>query len=137
MKTRYYVLLAGLPVLMLQACAYNRPDEVTAQMARTESVLKQAEASGAQQESLPEYQAARDKYADAKVQYEKKTEKADASAMSLAKQAEVDAQYASAKAQAARQQAAAREVQQGVQQLGQEAQRNVNTPAPAPAPAVN
>lgn len=133
MKTRYYVLLAGLPVLMLQACAYNRPDEVTAQMARTESVLKQAEAAGAQQESLAEYQAARDKYAEAKMAYEKKSEKGDANAVSLAKRAEVDAQYATAKARAARQQAAAREVQQGVQQLGQEAQRNVNTPAPAPA----
>src|SRR4051794_11320414 len=118
MKIRHYLLIAGLPVLMLQACAYKRPDDVPAQMARTEAVLQQAERSGAQQESLPEYQAARDKYAEAKVSYEKKTEKGDATALRLAKQAEVDAQYASAKAQAARQQAAAREVQQGVQQLG-------------------
>lgn len=130
MKTRHYLLLATLPALLLQACAYKRPDEVPAQMARTEAVLQQAERSGAQQESMAEYQAARDKYADAKLAFDKKTEKGDSTAMSLAKQAEADAQYASAKAQAAKQQAAAREVQEGVQQLGQEAQRNANTPPP-------
>lgn len=130
MKTRHYVIMAGLSALMLQACAYHRPDEVPAQMARTEAVLQQAERSGAQQESLAEYQAARDKYAEAKIAFDKKTEKGDETAVRLAKQAEVDAQYAAAKAQAAKQQAAAREVQQGVQQLGQEAQRNATAPAP-------
>ncbi len=49
--------------------------------------------------------------------------------MRLAKQAEVDAQYTTAKAQAVRQQTSAREVQEGVQQLSQEAQRNAATPA--------
>ncbi len=138
MKIRTYVLLAGVPLLLLQACAYQRPEEVTSQMARTEAVLQQAERSGAQEVALPEYQGARDKYADAKVALERKSQKGDAEAMRLAKQAEVDAQFASAKAQASRSQSAAREVQEGVQQLSQEAQRNAATPpAPAPIPSVN
>ncbi|MET0279952.1 MAG: DUF4398 domain-containing protein [Steroidobacteraceae bacterium] len=134
MKTSHYVLWAGLPLILLQACAYHRPDEVTAQMARTEAVIQQAERSGAQEAALAEYQGARDKYADAKQALDKKSKSGDEAAVRLAKQAEVDAQYASAKAQAARQQAAAREVQQGTQQLGQEAQRNAAAPAPTPAP---
>lgn len=123
------VIVASLP-LLLQACAgYNRPEEVTAQMARTGAVLQQAERSGAQVESLAEFQAARDKYLAAQRSLEKESKAGDADALRLARQAEADAQYASAKAQAQRQKDANREVQQGVQQLDSEAQRSA---APTP-----
>jgi hypothetical protein len=133
MKTNPKPVLAVGALLVAQACAYHRPTEVPAQMARTEAVLQQAERSGAQAESLPEFQGARDKYLEAQRLLEKKSEKADADAVRLAKQAEVDAQYAVAKTQAQRQQRSADDGEQSVQQLDSEAQRNVATPAPAGA----
>jgi hypothetical protein len=130
MRIRRSLVMASLPLMLLQACASHRPDdEVTAQMARTGAVLQQAERSGAQVGALAEYQAARDKYLQAQRALEKDSEDGDQAAMRLAKQAEVDAQYASAKAQAQRQQNASQEVQQGVRELDNEAQRNA-TPAP-------
>jgi hypothetical protein len=54
-------------------------------------------------------------------------------ALQLAKQAEVDAEYASAKSQSTSQVSAAREVQNGTQALKDETTRNATTqPAPAP-----
>lgn len=109
--------------LVLQGCAYQRPAEVTAQMARTESAIQQAEQAGAQEKSLSEYQGARDKFADAQEALAKKTKAGDRVAVSLAQQAQVDAQFAAAKAQSARQEEAAREVAEGVEALRDEASR--------------
>ena len=50
-------------------------------------------------------------------------------ALQLAKQAEVDAQYATAKAQTTSQVSAAREVQNGTQALKDETTHNATTPA--------
>ncbi len=128
MKAYRTLLAASATAVLLQACAYNRPDEVTQQMGRTEAVLQQAERSGVQEKSLPELQAAKDKYAEAKRAYDKDTKDGDRDAMRLAKQAEVDAQYATAKAQAQRQEEAAREVQSGTEALREEASRNASSP---------
>lgn len=130
MKAVHIITIAtGLP-LLLQACAYQRPAEVTEQMARTGAVLEQAESGGAAAEALPELQQARDKYADAREAFAKVSESGDREALRLARQAEVDAKYAAARTQAQRQIDAAQEVQDGLDTLRFQTQRE----APAPAP---
>lgn len=124
MKAYPLAMALGLPLLM-QACAAHRPsEEVTAQMARTEVVLQQADRSNVAVNSLPELQKARDKYAEAKVALQKNSDEGDRRALMLAKQAEVDAQYATARSQAASQEDAADQVQSGVETLKDEASRN-------------
>ncbi len=85
-------------------------------------------------DSLPQLQAAKDKYNKAKVELDRKSQEGDQNAVRLAKQAEVDAQYASAHSQAAKQQNAAADSQSSVQALRDEANRNADMPAAAPAP---
>ncbi len=124
MKPYPLALALSLPLLM-QACASHRPsEEVTAQMARTEVVLQQADRSNVAVHSLPELQKAKDKYAEAKVALEQKSDEGDRRALMLAKQAEVDAQYASARSQSESQEQAAEQVQNGVETLRDEASRN-------------
>jgi len=124
MKPYPLALALSLPLLM-QACASHRPsEEVTAQMARTEVVLQQADRSNVAVNSLPELQKAKDKYAEAKVALEQKSDEGDRRALMLAKQAEVDAQYASARSQSESQEQAAEQVQNGVETLRDEASRN-------------
>jgi hypothetical protein len=93
------------------ACASQPKQETITQLAKTESSIKQAEQMGAQQGALPELQTARDKLADAQGALQRKQE---GQAIRLAQQAQVDAQYAAAKAQTLREQQAAAEVKQGV-----------------------
>jgi Domain of unknown function (DUF4398) len=93
-------------------------------MARTEATLQQARQGGAQVEALPQLQSARDKYAQAQQSLEKNSKEGDREAVQLAKQAELDAQFAAAKAQTSRQEKTASEVQQGVEALRSEANRN-------------
>jgi hypothetical protein len=132
MKAHRIVLALGLPLLMVQACASYRPaEEVTAQMARTEAILQQADRSSVAVNSLPELQAAKDKYAEAQRSLAKKSRDGDNMALQLAKQAEVDANYATAKSGSKTQANAAREVQNGVEALKDEAARNV-TPTATP-----
>ena len=134
MKANPFVLALALPLLTIQACASYRPaEDVTAQMARTEAILQQADRSGVAVNSLPELQAAKDKYAEAKRSLAKESKEGDLMALQLAQQAEVDAQYATAKARNTSQQTAAREVQNGTQALKDEANRNATTP-PAASP---
>ena len=126
-------LAVGLSFFMMQACASNNlSKDVREQMARTEAVLQQADRSGVAVHALPELQAAKDKYAEAKRLVEKNSSDADKKALQLAKQAEVDAQYATAKAQAKTQENATREVQSGVQAVKDEAGRNAAAPAATP-----
>jgi ATPase subunit of ABC transporter with duplicated ATPase domains len=134
MKPYRYVLAFAVPLLALEGCAYQRSDEVTAQMARTEVVIQQADRSGVAVESLPQLQTAKDKYAKAKAELDRKSEEGDKNAVRLAKQAELDAQYASAHAQATKQENAAADSASGVQALRDEANRNADTPSPAAAP---
>jgi len=133
MKPRRSLLALGMPLLLPACATYHRPDEVTAQMARTQVVIQQADRSGVAVNSLPELQAAKDKYAQAELSLDKKSAAGDREALRLARQAEVDAQYASAKAQTTSQQAAAREARNGVEALRQEADRKpVAGPATSP-----
>src|SRR6478735_12789788 len=131
MKAYRFALTLALPLLALQACATHEPSkEVSTQMARTEVTIQQADRSGVAVNSLPELQAAKDKYAKAKVALEKKSADGDREALTLAKQAEVDAQFASAKAQSATQQTAAADAQKGVNDLRKETDRSAAAPAP-------
>lgn len=102
-------------------CAYQQPTEVTTQMARADSSIRQAEQSGAEQGALPELQAAKDKFAEAQRALEKKNKEGDALAIRLAQQAQVDAQYAATKAQSKQQQQAAQEVRSSIEAARQEA----------------
>jgi hypothetical protein len=124
MKAYPLIMALSLP-LLVQGCASHRPsEEVATQMARTEVVIQQADRSNVAVNSLPELQRAKDKYAEAKVALEKNSSEGDRTALMLARQAEVDAQYASARAQSTTQEDAAQEVQNGVETLRQEANRN-------------
>ncbi len=125
MKAHLSVIAVALPLLGLLACASHQTSpEVTAQMARTEVVIQQADRSGVAVNSLPELQTAKDKYAEAKVAVARKSSEGDHTALQLAKQAEVDAQYATAKAQTTGHEAAARDAQSGVETLRNETERN-------------
>jgi chromosome segregation ATPase len=97
--------------LVFGACASQPKQETITQLAKTESSIQQAEQMGALEGALPELQQARDKLAEAQGALQRKQE---GSAIRLAQQAQVDAQYAASKAQAAREQRAASEVKQGV-----------------------
>ncbi|MEO8306665.1 MAG: DUF4398 domain-containing protein [Pseudomonadota bacterium] len=126
-------LAISLPILLMQACASYRPtEEVTGQMARTEATIQQAERSGVAVNSLPELQGARDKFAEAKRALEKKSREGDSQALQLAKQAEVDANYATAKARNKTEQNSAREVQNGVAALKDETVHSAAAPSTTP-----
>lgn len=128
MKALLTIMTLAVPMLLMQACAtYSPAPDVTAQMARTEAILQQADRSGVAVNSLPELQAARDKYAEAKRSLGKESRDGDRMALQLAKQAEVDAQYAMAKSQSTSQVNAAREVQNGTQALKDETAHNAAT----------
>ena len=130
-KTRS-LLIVGLP-LMLQACAtYQRSEAVTTQMARTQAVIEQADRSGVAVNALPELQSAKDKYAQARTALERESASGDREALQLARQAEVDAQYATAKAQSDSQQAAARDAQKSVEELRRETERKLPTHTTSP-----
>jgi hypothetical protein len=124
MKAYPLAMALSLPLLMQGCASHRQSEEVTAQMARTEVVLQQADRSNVAVNSLPELQKAKDKYAEAKIALEKNSDEGDRKALLLAKQAEVDAQYASARAQSTSQEDAAEQVQNGVETLKQEANRN-------------
>jgi len=127
------VMAVVLPVTFLAGCAsYERPAEVTAQMARAESSLQQAEQSGATQAALSDLQRARDKYTDAQRELEKKNREGDRNALRLAQQAELDAQYAAARARTLQQQESAAQVQEGVEAVRDEADRNTLPARPLP-----
>ena len=120
-------LLILIPLGLCAACVYQRPPEVTAQIAKTESSLQQAEQSGATNDALPELQIARDKFADANRALDKRNKQGDREALHLAQQAQVDAQYAAAKAQTLQQAKAVEQVERGTDAVEREAQRDTAT----------
>jgi LAS superfamily LD-carboxypeptidase LdcB len=129
MKSYRTAALITLPLLVLQACASYRPSEdVTRQMARTDAVIQQADRSNVAVNALPELQKAKDKYAQAKQELARKSAESDRRALQLAKEAEVDANYANARAQSETQEAATEQVQKGVETLRQESARAAATP---------
>lgn len=110
-----------MALLCLGGCASNPPENVVAQMTRTETSVEQAEQQGAQQGALKDLQDAKSKLADAREAYNDKDYKL---ALRLAEQAQLDAQYAAAKAQTAREEQAAADAQKSIETLRREATRS-------------
>lgn len=104
-------------------CAHQPSAEAVAQVARTQTSIQQAEQTGAMQSAMQDLQAAKDKLQQAQTALGKKTEKDDLRALHLAQQAELDAQYAAAKAQSDRQRQAVQEVRKGIESVRDEAGR--------------
>lgn len=117
------IVSAAMAVTLLGGCAHQPSAEAVAQVARTQTSIQQAEQAGATQSALQDLQAAKDKLQQAQAALDKKNEKDDRRALYLAQQAELDAQYAAAKAQSERQRQAVQEVRQSIESLRQEASR--------------
>jgi hypothetical protein len=109
-------LLAVVAALGMGAagCSSVPNDEVESQLTSTETSLTQAEQSGAQERALTELQHAKNKFAEAKAAYEDGDEE---EALRLAKEAQVDAQYAAARSQALQDQEGAASAQKGIEDV--------------------
>lgn len=131
MKSTLLVSGTATALLVLTSgCASTPPPELVQQMTRAETSIAQAEQSGAPSGALAELQQARDKQASAKQSLDKGDYEL---AMRQAKQAQLDAQYAATKSQAAQAQTAAAEVQDSLRTLKQEGARPAS-PSPTAAP---
>jgi len=111
-------------VLVGMGCASKPPQALKDQLARTDSSIQQAEQAGAAQGGLPELQKAKDKRANA--QDAMSDHKYD-TALQLAQQAQLDAQYASRKSEADRADHSAAEVERGHDALQEETERKTGT----------
>lgn len=126
MRDRYQSISLCLALtLVCCACASQPKQETITQIAKTESSINQAETLGAQEGALPDLQQARDKLAEARSALQRKDER---QAVRLAQQAQVDAQYAAAKARAQREERAASEVREGVNTVRETSSDTTRTP---------
>jgi hypothetical protein len=113
-----------LSILALtSACVSKPPEDIPLQMERTQTTISQAEKAGANQSALPELQVAKDKLAGAQ---QALTAKDYDKARDIAKQGQVDAEYALAKAQAAEAQRAAKEAAEANSTLRQETKHSAD-----------
>lgn len=96
-KAVSYLSAGGVCALLAIGCASGPPRALTSQLASADTSIQQAEQAGAAQGGLVELQQAKDKRAQAQAALHDR--KYDLS-MQLAQQAQMDAQYASTKAQA-------------------------------------
>jgi hypothetical protein len=117
--------MAVTALLLLGACAGGEPPR--AELAAADAAIQAAQRSGAGERAPAELNTARMKYQSATAavhdeDYER--------AARLAREAEIDAQLATAKAQAAQSRAAAEQVRRGAATL----QRETTRPAPSGAP---
>lgn len=122
------IVLAASAALMtfVAGCAHQPSADAVAQVARSQTSIQQAEQAGAGQAALQDLQTARDKLRQAQEALDKKSEKDDLRALHLAQQAELDAQYAAAKAQSSRQREAVQELQRSIESLRQEVSRRTS-----------
>lgn len=121
--------MSALAALALVACASTPPP--TDQLARAESAIKRAEEARVADYASPELKAARDKLASAR---DAVTRDEMELAARLAEQSRVDAEVATAKAEAAKAQANIDELQKANAVIQQESQRNSTPTAPALPP---
>lgn len=127
--------MSALAALALVACASTPPP--TDQLARAESAIKRAEDARVADYASPELKSAREKLASARDAVTR--DEMDLAAR-LADQARVDAEVATAKAEAAKAQSNIEELQKANAAIQQESLRNSTTaapplPVPPPAPA--
>lgn len=109
--------LLSAMALLVSACASKPPEDIPLQLERTQTTISQAEKAGANQSALPELQVAKDKFARAQ---QAMTAKEYDTAREIAKQAQVDAEFALVKTQAAEAQRAAKEAAESNRTLRQE-----------------
>lgn len=114
---------------LIAGCASGPPRQTTADLTRAQTLVAQAQSSGAQQYAPADLQAARDKVRQADRIADRDARSAD----QLANEAAADAQLASARAQNAKAQQALDEMNRSLQSLREESQRNTSGAA---APAV-
>jgi len=126
------VVLANAALAALVAACASGPPLSTADLTRAHTSIDQAEQSGAQQYAPADLQAARDKTGEAEAAANKHN---TVVAQRLATEAALDAQLANARAQSAKAQHSARELDDSLNTLRSESERKVDTGAPA-APAV-
>jgi hypothetical protein len=120
------IISAVAAALLATACASGPPEALKIQLASTDTSIQQAEQAGAAQNGLAELQLAKDKRAAAQRALDDK--KYD-TAIHLAQQAQVDAQYASRKSQTSEISRGAAEIERGHDALQRETDR-----APTPTP---
>lgn len=121
--------MSALAALALVACASTPPP--TDQLARAESAIKRAEEARVADYASPDLKAAREKLASAR---DAVTRDEMALAARLAEQARVDAEVATAKAEAAKAQSNIEELQKANAAIQQESLRNSTPAAPALPP---
>ena len=121
--------MSALAALALVACASTPPP--TDQLARAESAIKRAEEARVADYASPDLKAAREKLASARAAV---TRDEMALAARLAEQARVDAEVATAKAEAAKAQSNIEELQKANAAIQQESLRNSTPAAPALPP---
>jgi hypothetical protein len=116
-EMRHTTLLATLSAPFILAGCASAPDPMVPQVARVETTIENAEQSGARQYATKDLDMARTKLAQAELAAR---EGEDDVALRLAKEAELDAQVAAARAEQAEAQASLTEIQQGIETLRQE-----------------
>jgi hypothetical protein len=119
-------LSVALALVVGMGCASGPPEALKSQMVGTDTSIGQAEQAGAAQAALPELQQAKDKRAKAQAALD---EKEYGDAMNWARQAQLDAQFASRKAETARTAKSAQEIERGVDELEKETQRKLQQPS--------
>lgn len=129
MRSGEGILIAACALGMLAGCA-GEAERPTAEVARANTLIEQAEKAGAQRYAAAELQQARDKLQEVDVAVKNGKEE---QALRLAQQASVDAELAAARATSGEAQRAAEEVERSTSTLQQEADRDaVTNPNPTP-----
>ncbi|HEY2590892.1 MAG TPA: DUF4398 domain-containing protein [Steroidobacteraceae bacterium] len=124
------ILAAGA---LIAGCSSGPPRDTTADLTRAQTLVSEAQSSGAQQYAAADLQSARDKVQQAGQLANHDSQRADR----LANEASVDAQLASARAQNAKAQHALDEMNRTLESLRQESERNTNRPGAPPAAEPN
>ena len=114
---------------LIAGCSSGPPRQTTADLARAQTLVEQAQSTGAQQYAAADLQTARDKVQQANQLADHDARRADR----LANEAAVDAQLASARAQNAKAQHALDDVNRSLQSLREETERSTNGAVAPPA----
>lgn len=118
-----------LAAALIAGCSSGPPRQTTADLTRAQTLVSQAQSSGAQQYDATDLQTARDKVRQAGQLADHDSQRADR----LANEASADAQLASARAENAKAQQALDEMKRSLESLREESERNANGAGAPPA----
>ena len=130
MRSHGAIVIAACSTILFAGCA-SEAQRPTAEIARANTLIEQAERAGAQRYAAAELQSARDKLQQ--VEAAVKDGKGDR-ALYLAQQASADAELAAARASKGEAERAAGEVEKGTETLRQEAERGATATNPDGTP---